>query len=150
VEVEAEQEVVGPGHSDRRRYTAVALVGIWVAVAVASAFSPDLVTGSEHDHLALVAATAWFWGAISSGLVLLASAVGGRTEEGASLTWRIFGIETAAVWVAAAVVGVFGPTLVTGSDPTTIPVTALTVPTAAMLVTAYLCVYQAGASHRSG
>lgn len=149
MDVEVEQGVARAEHPDRRRYTGVALVGIWIAVAMVSAFSPDLVTGSQQEHLALVAATAWFWGGIASGLVLLAAAVGDKSVTGASLTWRIFGLETAGLWILAALLGVFGPTLVTGSDPTTIPLTALGAPIMATVVTAFLSVYQAGASHRS-
>jgi hypothetical protein len=32
----------------------VAILAIWVGVLAASIFAPDFVSGSQHDHLALV------------------------------------------------------------------------------------------------
>jgi hypothetical protein len=39
------------------------------------------------------------------------------------------------IWSAATLVSVFGPTNVTGSDPTTIPIAALIAPIVAMVAT---------------
>ena len=39
-------------------WTVAGIVGIWVAVALISLFAPDMVTGSEQQHLAVPVAAA--------------------------------------------------------------------------------------------
>jgi hypothetical protein len=41
-------------------WTAIGCGGIWVAVVVISVFAPDLVSGSEQEHLPVAALTTWF------------------------------------------------------------------------------------------
>ena len=50
----------------------------------------------------------------------------------------------AVVWVAVAIASVYAPSLVTGSDPTTVPLAGLLAPVAGVLVTGYLSVFAAG------
>ena len=97
---------------------------IWLAVVVISVFSPDLVTGSEPAHIPLVAMVTWLWGVIPSGsLVITLLGVRGRPDLLGSV-WLLVG-DVAAVWAVAAAVAVFGPEMVTGSDPTRVPICAL-------------------------
>jgi hypothetical protein len=49
--------------------------------------------------------------------------------------WMMLSGATTAIWSAATVVSIFGPTQVTGSDPTTIPLAALISPIVATLAT---------------
>src|SRR5215204_4251098 len=42
-------------------WTAIGIGGIWVGVLLISLFAPDLVSGSEQQHLPLAAFTTWFW-----------------------------------------------------------------------------------------
>lgn len=51
-------------------WTASALVAIWLSVLVISIFAPDLVSGSQQQHLSLAAFTTWLWGAAATGIVL--------------------------------------------------------------------------------
>jgi hypothetical protein len=47
-------------------WTAIGIGGIWVAVLLLSLLAPDLVSGSEQQHLPVAAFTTWFWGAIGT------------------------------------------------------------------------------------
>jgi hypothetical protein len=109
------------------------LAGIWGAVLVISLFAPDLVSGSEHQHLPIAAFGTWLWGAAASRSVM-------RTllrldgEAGGLLAGFV-----AATWTVAAVVAIFGPQMITGSDPTRLPIAALLAPVAASVLTMGAC-----------
>src|SRR5688500_15811771 len=47
-------------------WTAVWIGGIWIAVLLLSLLAPDLVSGSQQDHLPVAAFTTWFWGAVGT------------------------------------------------------------------------------------
>ncbi len=132
---------VSSSGQSRFLYTGLALAGIWVGLSGASIFAPDLVTGSNHEHIPLAAMIAWIWAAVATGLVLLASARSTRASFG---QFQLFGIATALTWVIAGLTSVFAPVMVTGTDPTLIPIVALIAPIFAMIVTAFLSVFQAG------
>jgi hypothetical protein len=111
---------------------------IWLAVTVISVFSPDLVTGSEQDHIPIAAMITWVWGVIASrSLVITLLDERGRPHRFGSV-WLLTG-DVAAVWVVAAAVAVFGPEMVTGSGPTNVPICALLAPIAAMVLTTTGC-----------
>jgi hypothetical protein len=127
--------------NDRFRMVSLAAAAPWIAVAAMSLFAPDMVTGASHDHLPIVAMTAWFWGAISTGLVVMAGAMGPGVADG---RWRGLAIITAVIWAAVAVVTVMAPVLQTGSDPTEIPIAGLLAPVAGMVGTSFACLFVAG------
>jgi hypothetical protein len=108
----------------------VALAAIWLSTVAAALFAPDMVTGSAHERLPIAAMTGWVWAIVATGYVLM-GARGGRSAPGlvlgTTVTWAIVGIAV-----------VFGPALVTGSDPTTIPLTAMLAPVAGAVVTGFL------------
>ena len=128
---------------------ASALVGIWGAVVAISVLAPDMVSGSEQQHLPLAAFGTWIWGAVASRGVM--SAVLRLDGEGAALDQlrgQLVGF-VAAVWTVAALVAILGPELVTGSDPTRLPIAALLAPVAAAVLTTGACeTASACASHR--
>jgi hypothetical protein len=66
------------------RWTAIGIGGIWVAVLLLSLLAPDMVTGSEQQHLPIAAFTTWFWGAVGT-LVLLWATARLRGAPGGSL-----------------------------------------------------------------
>jgi hypothetical protein len=110
----------------------------WVAVAaiavtsVATALlSPDMVSGSEHEHLPLAALAVWPWSAAAAAYVVMASRRGGS---------RQLVLGTSALWVLVALVCIAAPVLVTGTDPTRIPLAALLAPPAGAIVTGFLAV----------
>jgi peptidoglycan/LPS O-acetylase OafA/YrhL len=126
---------VRPGHV---AWTAGAVGAIWLAVLLISLFSPDLVSGSEQQHLPIAAFIAWFWGAIATVVVIL---FGALLRRAAAPVWGVApAAATIGIWVVAVLVSVFAPTLETGTDPTTIPLAAMIAPPAATLLTgvAYL------------
>jgi len=43
------------------------------------------------------------------------------------------------LWLAVATISIFAPTMVTGSDPTSIPIAAILAPIAGTLATAFAC-----------
>ncbi|HEX5937135.1 MAG TPA: hypothetical protein VFZ75_05520 [Actinomycetota bacterium] len=116
-------------------WTAVGIIGIWVAVVLISVFSPDFVSGSEQEHLPLAAFTTWFWGGVGTLIFLWAM---GKLRGSAAWrpTWIGLAVVTLVVWGAAAIVGIAAPVFETGSDPTQIPFGAFLAPVAAAMLTA--------------
>lgn len=131
---------VGPdqGHVpcwSRVRGTTVAIVSIWVAVAAASAFSPDLIHGSEQEHLPLAAITWWFWGAIATAFALVPSLARHPSVPERREAWFALASATTGIWLMAALLSIFTERRVTGSDPTQFPVAAVAAPIIAMVAT---------------
>jgi hypothetical protein len=120
----------------------LAIAAIWISVVTASLFAPVMVTGSNHEELSIVAMADWIWAGLATGLLLLAAGVSPRRVAG---SWPMVGPVTAIVWAAVALVSIYAPAFVTGSDPTTIPLAAILAPIAGMTVTAFLSVFAAGA-----
>jgi hypothetical protein len=108
---------------------------IWVTTALAAAASPDMVSGSEQEHLPLVGLTIWLWTLTSTGYVLLAVRGTGSSA---------FTLGVVATWTAVVLVALLGPVMVTGSDPTRIPLAALLAPAAGTLATGFLAIHEAG------
>lgn len=125
------------GSTTRRRIWTRPVVGAVVVVlasTVVALFAPDLVTGSAHDHLPLAALTVWPWTAAAVGYVLMA----GRNKDARDL---VLGVSF--VWVLVAVVVLAAPSLVTGTDPTRIPLAALIAPPFGAVVTGFLAIAHA-------
>lgn len=130
-----------PVHSGRSQLFRLAAAGIgivWAAVIVISVFSPDMVTGSQHDHIAIAAVFTWIWGLIATRFIFTElAALRGHSDRFPDAWLLVGGI--AVVWIAAAVVSVVAPEFVTGSDPTRLPIAAMLAPIAAMLLTVNFC-----------
>jgi hypothetical protein len=118
--------------------TAVAVGAVWLAVVLVSVFSPDLVHGSEHEHLPIAAILTWFWGALATAFLLVPLAVHRRTDETRPEWWFVLAAATSAVWTAVIFVSIFAPNQVTGSDPTRVPVGAMLSPVIGMVATAFV------------
>jgi len=116
----------------------VALGSIWTAVLLISVFSPDFVSGSQQEHIPLIAIGTWIWGAVSSGYILTTFTKSRSWPDAASL-WRNVSRVVAVVWAAATLVSIFVPRVETGSDPTRIPLAAIIAPIAATVVTKIFC-----------
>lgn len=48
---------------------------IWLATLLAALFAPDLVSGTEQEHVPLAAIIVWPWAAVATGYVLMAGRV---------------------------------------------------------------------------
>jgi hypothetical protein len=119
-----------------QRPIAWTVTAIVAAAVVTTAFAPDMVTGSAHDHFPLPGVLAWLWAGAGVGFVLLTEARGGALSHRASTT-------IAALWILDALGCVFGPVLVTGTDPTRLPLTALVAPVFAAVLTGFVCLMDA-------
>jgi hypothetical protein len=130
----------------RHLFVGISVAFIWLTIAAATIWSPDMIAGSNHERLALVAATDWFYAAIATGLVLMAF---GRRSPGASGTlWLGFTIAIASIWSVVALISIFAPTMQTGSDPTIIPIAAFVAPIGGVIATAFASVFAAGSPVR--
>jgi hypothetical protein len=127
---------------DRRRavgdwtwmsWTAAGIAGIWTAVLLISLFAPDMVSGSQQEHLPLPALTTWLWGTIATG-TLVASMGKLRGSAARQPIWIGLSVATLALWAAATICSIALPVVETGSDPTRMPVGALVAPVAAMVL----------------
>ena len=116
-------------------WTTIGIGGIWVAVLLISLFSPDLVSGSQQEHLPVAAITAWFWGGVGTLVLLLAM---GRLRGRPSWqpVWIGLSVVTLVIWTVATVLAITLPVIETGTDPTRVPVAAIVAPVAAAMLTA--------------
>jgi hypothetical protein len=107
----------------------LAVASVLLASTLLSVFSPDMVTGSAQEHLPIVAMLSWFWGLVAVGYLAFVR----TTYAGPAL-----GLSVAILWLGVAVTSIFAPEMVTGSDPTQIPIAALVAPILGCLATAFL------------
>ena len=115
-------------------WTLIGVAAIWIGVVLISLLSPDLVSGSEQEHLPLAAFLSWIWGLIATiGLLWGMSKLRGSAER--KNLWIGLVVAVAIIWGVAVVLSAVLPTWETGSDPTTLPVWAIVMPLAAALVT---------------
>lgn len=92
------------------------------------------MSGSEQAHLPLAAMHTWIWGLIATigflwGMARLrGTAERHRRARGLALT-------VVAIWVGATIASAVLPVLVTGTDPTRLPIGAIAAPIAGALLT---------------
>jgi hypothetical protein len=115
-------------------WTLAGVAAIWVAVTLISLLSPDMVSGSEQQHLPVAAFGAWLWGlAATGGFVWGMGKLRGNAAR--QPFWIGLAAATVVVWGAATVLSIALPVYVTGSDPTRLPIGAMVSPMAAALLT---------------
>jgi hypothetical protein len=117
----------------------VAVAAIWVPTLVFALFAPDLVTGSQQEHLPLGGLVGWLWAGTATGYVLMATATREATDE--TSRWFGFELSVLTIWVVVALAGIFAPVLVTGTDPTRLPLAALVAPIAGMVATGFVALH---------
>ena len=118
----------------------VAVAAIWIATLAFSLFAPDLVSGSEQEHVPIAGLTAWPWSAVATGYVLMAARARDADD---TERWIGFEISVVVIWAVVALAGIFAPELVTGSDPTRIPLAALVAPVAGLVGTGFVALHAA-------
>ena len=121
--------------------TTIALAGIWTAAVSIALFSPDLISGSNQEHIPIGAFTIWFYAGVATAYVLAATAVRGRNETNISPR---AGWWAATVWAAVAAAAIFGPEMTTGTDPTRLPIAVLVAPVIGMVTTGFIAIIEAG------
>jgi hypothetical protein len=127
-------EVQRGQHTGRMLPAAVAVGGLWLAMALSSVFAPDLISASQ-DQVPIVALTIWPWGAVATGFVLFGAAFPTRDRMA---RWGL-PVAVLGIWGAVALVSIFAPSIVAGSDGTIVPVAGLFSPVAGALATGYAC-----------
>jgi hypothetical protein len=130
-----------PIRDDRFVMVGVAAAAVWISIGLASLYTPDMITGSEQEHIPITALTMWLWGAVATGLILMTGAMGRGRADG---RWRALAAVSIAIWGVVAIASIWSPELVTGTDPTRIPLAALIAPVAGAVATAFTCLFVAG------
>jgi len=116
-------------------WTVAGVAVIWVAVALISAFSPDMVSGSEQEHLPVAAFATWISGVVGTGAFFwMMGKLRGRVTR--RPVWIGLSVTTMAIWTVATILSIVLPVVETGSDPTRLPVGAMVAPVAAAMLTA--------------
>lgn len=129
-----EQPVRDTADQSWKVWTLIGVIAIWMGVVLISLVSPDLVSGSEQEHLPLAAFLTWIWGLIATiGLLWGMSKLRGSAER--KNLWIGLVVAVAIIWGIAVALSAALPTWETGSDPTMLPVWAIVMPLAAALVT---------------
>jgi hypothetical protein len=113
---------------------AVAVAGLWLATALSSMFAPDLISDAQ-DHVPIVALTIWPWAAVATGFVLFGAAFPARDRMA---RWGL-PVAVLGIWAAVALMSIYAPTIVAGSDGTIVPVAGLFAPVAGTIATGYAC-----------
>jgi hypothetical protein len=116
-------------------WTTIGIGGIWIGVLLLSLLAPDLVSGSEQEHLPVAAFTTWFWGGIGT-LVFLWAMGQLRGSATRRPIWIGLSATTLSIWTLATILGITLPVMETGTDPTRIPFAAIFAPIAAAMLTA--------------
>ena len=117
----------------------LAVASIWVPALLLSVLAPDMVTGSQQEQLPLGGRIGWVWAAAATGYVLMATHA--REESGDPSRWLGFELSVLTIWVVVALAGIFAPRLVTGTDPTRIPLAALVAPIAGLVATGFVALH---------
>lgn len=125
----------------RYRFAAMAVGGIWGALAAASIWSPELISGTDQTRVPIAAFTDWFYALIATGLVLLAFSR--RTPDLPRSAWAAFTLLISGIWLVVAIASIWTPDLVS-DDATRVPIAALVGPIAGVLATAFASVFVAG------
>ena len=144
---EHRHEATRPAVADRLVGLApgMAVASIWVPTLLLSVFAPDMVTGSQQEHLPLGGLLAWLWAAAATGYVLMATHA--REASDQPTRWLGFELSVLTIWSVVALAGIFAPGLVTGTDPTRIPLAALVAPIAGLVATGFVALHVT-TSHR--
>lgn len=120
-------------------WTVIGMVAIWIGVVAISITAPDLVSGSQQEHLPLPAFVAWIWGLIATvGFLWGMSKLRGSSER--KTRWTGLAVAVVIVWSMAIVLSAALPVWEVGSDPTRLPLWALVVPLGTALLTALAAV----------
>ena len=134
----------GPGYA--YLMTGLALVSICVSGVLGAIFTPNMVTGSQHEQIPIAAFTGWIWNLIAIAFVLPAALKGIRVRITDPAPWTMLGLGVSAIWLGVMFVAIFAPVWVTGSDPTQIPIWAGIACIAGVVLTGIVCSFVKTAS----
>jgi hypothetical protein len=113
--------------SANMKWRLASIASIWVAVGLISGFAPDLINLADQQHVAFSPILSWIAGPIATkfvwdfyarGLRPTARGAPRRAEPAAALLFT-------GLWTAVAMISVFSPTVLTGTDATRFPLAAM-------------------------
>ncbi len=119
----------------RIRWVAAAVATVWLGVLLVSLFAPHFISGSQQEHIPIAALVTWISGAAATRSVLNAMLRRQTTSLDNDQFLKGMTVSVAAVWIVVTLVGIFVPSVLTGSDPTHIPLAAILAPIAGAIVT---------------
>lgn len=125
---------------------AIALLSIWIAVALVSLNADDVVYGAERNTFPLVQMVTWIWGAAASGYAL-AALVQPRTDlESQKRAWAGIAVSCAVIWFMVFAVAMIVPGFAIEllDNPIEVPMGQLLAPIAGVALTAVACQYVPG------
>ena len=140
VEIPRTDRVQPDERTGRLLPAAVAVGGLWLALALSSVFAPDLLS-ADYDHVPIVALTIWVWGAVATGFVLFGAAFSAPDRMA---RWGL-PVAVLGIWGAVALVSIYAPSIV-ASDGTIVPVAGLFAPVAGTVATGFACLAAAWAA----
>ncbi len=117
------------------RWMAAAVAAIWLAVLLVSLFAPHFISGSQQEHIPIAALVTWISGAAATRSVLNAMLRRQIVSLDQNQFFKGVTVSVAAIWVVVTLVSIFVPPILTGSDPTHIPLAAILAPIAGAIVT---------------
>jgi hypothetical protein len=83
-------------------WSATGIAGIWIAVVLISILAPDMVTGSEQQHMPIGAATSWLWGLMGTiGFLWAMTRLRGRASR--RPIWIGLATATLVLWLVATI-----------------------------------------------
>src|SRR5262245_1664231 len=85
---------------DRFLMIGLAITAVWVAIGAISLYTPDMVAGTEYEHLPLAAMTAWVWGVLATGFVGMSGAMGRGVTDA---RWRGLALTITGIWAVVAI-----------------------------------------------
>jgi hypothetical protein len=112
-------------------YGGLALAAIWLAVVFTSIFAPEMVTGTTQDRFPVAFVVALLAGLAATKSVVRAFAHG----IGESGRWSLYAVVVGGIWLAVALVSIYAPVLIAGTDPTRLPIAAIVAPIAGATLT---------------
>jgi hypothetical protein len=77
----------GANLSERMVWLYVGLAAVWGAVLLVSLLAPDLVSGSQHEHLPLPAMLTWLSGVVATGAIFRHTRRAKTIFSGRSMEW---------------------------------------------------------------
>jgi hypothetical protein len=140
VEIPRTDRIQPDQRTGRMLPAAVAVGGLWLAMALSSVFAPDLIS-ADYDHVPTVALTIWVWGAVATGFVLFGAAFPAPDQLA---RWGL-PVAVLGIWGAVGLVSIYAPSIV-ASDGTIVPVAGLFAPPAGAMATGFACLAAAWAA----
>ncbi len=119
--------------------TGVALACIGVSGVLGSIFTPQMVTGVQHQQIPIAGFTGWIFDLVAIGMVVAVALQGIRAQVTDRAPWITLGLGVGAIWLGVMFVAIFAPPWVIGTDPEQLPIWGLFAAIGGVVLTGILC-----------